>query len=282
MTAESKSPLALTGSGYGITISPSAEAEKRRILVEAAAVIGVRDNAQAGIAQGVIKMLASFRVAVEKSRKLVKEPVIEVGRLIDEKARTFSEDIQAEESRITRLVSDFAAEQERKRREEEARLRREAEEARRKAEDEERARLKAEREAREALERQRIAEEAAAKAKDGEARAKAEAERLRAEGEAAEAIRKQEEAEWSEIEARQRAEEQAVATPVVLAPKGTKPVLDFDVVDLHALYKAHPGLVVLSPSRAAILTELKRQQDAGEEPALPGVNVLTKFKVSTR
>jgi hypothetical protein len=64
--------------------------------------------------------------------------------------------------------------------------------------------------------------------------------------------------------------------------KGVKPVLDYEVTDIHALYKAYPGLCDITPKRRDILTYIKGCQDADEEIALPGIKIIETYKVSTR
>jgi hypothetical protein len=51
-----------------------------------------------------------MRIEVEKSRKLVKEPVNRIGKMIDNAAADFLAEIVAEENRIKKIVGDHAEE----------------------------------------------------------------------------------------------------------------------------------------------------------------------------
>jgi hypothetical protein len=103
-----------------------------------------------------------MRIEVEKSRKLIKEPVNRIGKMIDAAAAEFMIEINAEEGRIKRLVGNHA--------EEVLRIKAEAERA-------ERAAFEAARAAREAAEEGGIAAVLAAK--------KASAEKMEASNEVA-------------------------------------------------------------------------------------------------
>ena len=122
--------LILAGEGYQLTIAPEAEARKRELLTQATGVTIVRDNDESADAQVVSLRLAQMRIAVEKSRKLVKEPVNRIGKLIDSTAANFIGSLEAEEKRITRLVGEHAAEVARLKRIKEEEERRASEEAR--------------------------------------------------------------------------------------------------------------------------------------------------------
>jgi hypothetical protein len=73
-----------------------------------------------------------MRIEVEKSRKLVKEPVNRIGKMIDQAAADFLVEITAEEGRIKQLIGNHAEEVLRIKAEKE-RVEREAFEAARKA-----------------------------------------------------------------------------------------------------------------------------------------------------
>lgn len=148
-TEETTTTLILAGSGYELTIAPEAEARKAELLADAAGIQCVRDNDESFSAQFQSRKLAALRIEVEKCRKLVKEPVNRIGKLIDQTAANFVEAINAEEKRITKLIGEHA--------EEVARLRTQKEEEERKA-------FEAARAAREAAESGGIAAVLAAKA----------------------------------------------------------------------------------------------------------------------
>ena len=103
-------PLILAGDGYQLTISPEAEARKAALIEKASAVTTVASNDDSSGAQRHTRALAAMRIEVEKSRKLVKEPVNRIGKMIDAAAADFLAEITAEENRIKKLVGDHAEE----------------------------------------------------------------------------------------------------------------------------------------------------------------------------
>ena len=103
-------PLILAGDGYQLTISEEAQARKAELLNRSSTVATVTDNDASAIAQRESRALAAMRIEVEKSRKLVKEPVNRIGRMIDQAAAEFLVEIEAEEARIKKLVGAHAEE----------------------------------------------------------------------------------------------------------------------------------------------------------------------------
>lgn len=155
-------PLILAGDGYQLTIADEAIIRKAELLKHSASITAVNDNDDSARAQFHTRHLAAMRIEVEKSRKLVKEPVNRIGKMIDAAAVEFLVEITAEEGRIKQLVGRHA--------EEVLRIKAEKESAERKA-------FEAARAAREAAEEGGIAAVLAAK--------KATAEKLQASSEVA-------------------------------------------------------------------------------------------------
>jgi len=124
--------LILAGDGYQLTISPEAIARKAEILTKSSTVTHVASNDDSSDAQRHTRALAAMRIEVEKSRKLVKEPVNRIGKMIDQAAADFLVEITAEEGRIKQLIGNHAEEVLREKAEKE-RIEREAFEAARKA-----------------------------------------------------------------------------------------------------------------------------------------------------
>jgi hypothetical protein len=141
-------PLILAGDGYQLTISDEAIQRKAEILSASSTIQIVGDNDDSARAQRHTRQLAAMRIEVEKSRKLVKEPVNRIGKMIDTAAAEFLVEINAEEGRIKHLIGNHA--------EEVMRIKAEAERA-------ERAAFEAARAAREAAEEGGIAAVIAAK-----------------------------------------------------------------------------------------------------------------------
>lgn len=247
---EETTSLILAGDGYQLTISPEAQVRKADLLVTAATVASVASNNESADAQRVSRALGQMRIEVEKSRKLVKEPVNRIGKLIDQTAKDFLAEVDAEEIRIKRLVGDHAAEVARIKAEKEAAERKAFEEARR---------------AREAAEA--AAEAAANTNKMSDVIAAKQAERERAEA----------------LAARMDASAEVAAAKVA---DGVRFAWDFEVEDVEMLYATNRGLVDITPRRADILTEIKRAEAAGLEPtkffSLQGLRVFKKTVVSSR
>jgi len=131
-TEQTDTTLILAGDGYQLTISPEAIARKAEILTKSSTVTHVASNDDSSAAQRHTRALAAMRNEVEKSRKLVKEPVNRIGKMIDAAAADFLVEITAEEGRIKQLIGNHAEEVMRIKAEKE-RIEREAFEAARKA-----------------------------------------------------------------------------------------------------------------------------------------------------
>jgi hypothetical protein len=103
-------PLILAGDGYQLTIAPDALARRAELMIAAGIVQQVTSNDESGDAAFHMRNLAQLRIEVEKSRKLVKEPVNRIGKMIDAAAKDFLADVESEENRIKRLIGDHATE----------------------------------------------------------------------------------------------------------------------------------------------------------------------------
>lgn len=263
METQTQTPaiLTLSGDGYGLTVRREAIELKNALLERAATVEAITDDDSLGNARLVVKDLAAFRNTLEKSRKAVKEPVLELGRKIDEAAANFGAEVAAEEKRITALGQAYAAEQERIRREAAEKARREAEAAARAAAEEA---------------RRLAAEQAAAQAATRAAEQREQDAVRRAQEEMALRIAAEREAARLKAEAAAAAEATRFSAPAVA---GVKADLDFEVTDIHALYLARPDLVEMTPRRAKILAHLKANRTMNDPHDLPGVKVIEKLKL---
>ena len=101
-------PLILAGDGYQLTISDEAIARKASILAKSESVTSVTSNDDSASAQRHTRALAAMRIEVEKSRKLVKEPVNRIGKMIDAAAAEFMVEITAEAERAERAAFEAA------------------------------------------------------------------------------------------------------------------------------------------------------------------------------
>ena len=286
--------LAILGDGYQIEITPEAEKQKATIIQAARAVVAVTDADTCDIAQSRLRSLASVRTAVESSRKIVKAPVIDLGKRIDGIAADFVADVVAEEARLSGLVTEYAREQQRLKREAElaaeqerqrvererheaemaaqreaARIERERQAAEKAAHEAEIARLKAE--AAQSEEGQRAARVAQEKAlaAQREAEVRAESARRQAEADAA-AAREREEA----------ARIAAAAVMVAAAPAGVREEIDYEVEDILAFVAKFPQLCRIEPKRADVLAALKKSFERnGKLPEVAGLRVFRNLKI---
>ena len=103
-------PLILAGDGYQLTIADEAIIRKAELLKHSSEITAVNSNDDSARAQFHTRHLAAMRIEVEKSRKLVKEPVNRIGKMIDAAAADFLIEITAEEGRIKQLVGKHAEE----------------------------------------------------------------------------------------------------------------------------------------------------------------------------
>lgn len=290
----STNALAILGDGYTIAITPEAEQARDAVLKSARAVLAVTDQDSCDIAQARIKGLAAVRIGVDKSRELVKKPVLELGRKIDGIAKDFAAEVVAEEARLTGLVNEYAREQQRIAREAAAAAERERQRIEREEHEKRMAALRAEQEAeRQRMEAERKKHEAemerlrASRAADEQAEAEArrkEEEAARAQREAAqraEAARLEAERAAEEARRQEEAARSAVAAPVM--PAGTKEEIDFEVEDALAFAVKFPQLVTITPKRADILAALKKSYARnGKLPEVPGLRVFQNLRVKTR
>jgi hypothetical protein len=275
------SPLSSTE----IVASHDAIAERDELLALARNGTSVKSHDSAGRATEVLRKLTKFKRLVESSRKSAKAPVLELGKMIDDVGKGLTEDITAEEKRINSLVSNFnAAEAERERqarikaREEEQRILREQESKERGAmEAARRAQEEADRKARELEEK---ASRARSETRKAELAAKAAEVKAKAEADAAEAARRVDADTDAAIE--KVAEVRLVADSAArqkAAGTALRQEIKFEVEDVYALFEALPGMVVLSPNKAAIKAHLKTLP-AGA--SLPGVKHWKEAKTTIR
>jgi hypothetical protein len=247
---EETTALILRGQGYDLTIAPEAEERKAALLSSAAEVLAVTSNDESASAQFVSRKLAAMRIEVEKCRKLVKEPVNRIGKLIDKTAADFIASIEADEKRINRLVGQHAAEVARLKAEKEADERRAFEEARA---------------AREAAEAATAAAESTGKISDVIAAKQAEQQRLAA------------------LAARMEASAEVAETKVA---QGVRFAWDFEIEDLDTVYRVAPDFVTLEIKRAAVIAWLKELESADDNvtgmAASIGIRAFKKPVVSSR
>jgi DNA repair exonuclease SbcCD ATPase subunit len=224
---------------------PEAPVIRDQLLERSKAIERVAGGVSNDIAVQMKGELQDLLKTVESLRKKYKDPFLTVGRRIDAAAATYVESVTKEVNRISRMLSDFAAEQDRI-----------AREAQRKQE-EELARLRAER---------KEAEFAATIALNQQEREAAQEAILKADTKAVEVF------------------SAPVVAPIKSAAQRTTPRWDTKVNDPAALYKVFPDLVRLEPKMREINAEVKKMADAQPdmEPKLPGCVITKEFVVSAK
>lgn len=240
---------ALSVSGLGnLDITVSADAEKQKAaaieLAQTIKTVSTAEEQQNAIAAA--SLCKALINGMEKTRKEVKQPILDAGRMVDDIAKIYSGTLIREQQRIEKLASDYQ-EQENKRleaiRQEQERKNREAEA---KAEAERRAYL-----------------DMIAKSNDA----------------TRDAIQKaaDEAAERNAEEARAR--QQALVAVAPAKAEGARVVTgwEFEVTDIHALYKAMPHLVSLEPRKALIKAALELCNGQ-----IPGIRAWTATKVQSK
>jgi hypothetical protein len=243
-----------------ITTTEQAREQRDALLARSAKGTVVNSAETAESAGWLLRDIKAFTKLVEDTRKIVKQPFLERSRQIDTLATELTARLDAEASRISRLLGGYQAEENRK-----------AEEARRLAwEEEQRIKREAARKEREAQEAEE-ARQAELLRKQQVARTAENAAKYAAEAEAR-ALKARQEEERRALEAEQAIIATRVAASAVAAPKqqgiATRQVRKFEVVDIVALYEAAPYLVTLAPNVAAINNALKTLT---KDQTLPGI-----------
>ena len=90
-----------------VNYTEEAIALKEAALDQAANVFRVTNADEQEKAVAAQTALADLKRAVEKARKECKEPVLLFGRKIDAAAKTFTEELEDETQRVSRLIGDF-------------------------------------------------------------------------------------------------------------------------------------------------------------------------------
>lgn len=225
-----------------VSLAPDANARKQEVLALAAAVVAVTSPNELEIAVARMRDIKRLTSEVESTRKAVKQPVINLGKRIDEIAENFSIELSNEASRINRLVTGFQlAEQERVRKENE--------------------RIEAERRQKE--------EEAAAALKEQERLANLSKPN----------IKKEIVAEQKVIETQAALQTVQTIAPVTTARASglvVKTEVAFEITDAAALYDVRPEFFDLVPKKSVIKVSITKNTK------LPGLKVWEETKTGVR
>lgn len=268
-------PIQIRGaSAVIIEIEANAYTRRQEAVDAAQFCRRVVDAGSQQTAVDALKEVNALLGVVEKGRKEVKAPILDLGRKIDTTAEEFSVPLATEQKRLQGLLSAYEIEQRRIAAEAEAK--RQAE-LRRQQEEERKRQEEADRLARIEREKQEAAIRAAREATDAESRAKAKAEADAAAARAAE-LAAQREKEAAEARLKQAELLRAPApTPTRAVGSSVRTLWTFDVTDIAALYAARPELVELTPKRAAILALIR---DGTRE--IPGLVIRKEVTVNAR
>jgi len=238
---------------WGVSQAPQAIEERDKLVSEARKVTAITDDFDLEIATVAARELKGLLRETEKTRKLVKEPVLDLCRQIDFTAGDFMKPAQDELTRIERFLTTYAtaqyraaAEAEAKRQAEIDRIEADRSQAEQAGQQAERARKQADKAAQQAAEREML----------GERVRKAEQARIEA-AKAAAAVQ----AEAAKASQERLAKEaQAVASGPVVTPyraagMSTRKVPQFEVLDI---WKVPREMVRIEPNREAILDAIRK------------------------
>lgn len=257
--------------------------DKSKALEKAALIGKVTGHDSKVIAVRAQQELKGLIAAIEKTRKQLKEPILDAGRRLDNLCASETLELEKEFGRISNAVREFddaerrrVLEEQRRQQEELERIEREKQAELKRIADEQ-ARVEREaREAREAAERA-AAEATSKKEREAAAKAKAEADRL-----ASEAAAKAAQAQAVAAAVEEKASESAyiAGKPIEITKvSGQRTVSDYEITKINewALLKGRPDLVrKIEFDMRAIKDELKRGVK------LPGVEAKEVYKADVR
>lgn len=240
-----------------VRIVATGQALREEALQKTRKVNIVTDEHSQQQAIGAVAVAKGLMKSVEQSRKEVKAPLLEWGKQIDSVAVDFCSPLHAEVNRLETLIAAFQN-QEAKRVEQEnaERLKRQI------AEQQEALRIQ--------------------KAQDNAARKAVEA---TTEKQRQIAIKLQSELAQQQAELEIESAE-AESNRIVEAPKAegasVRKTYDFTVLDVAALYAAHPDCVKLEPKKSAIRNLIEFKELKGGEIQIPGVKITEDMRVIVR
>lgn len=261
-----------------ITFTPAAVELKESALGLAALINRVStpdENANAVEAQKELKRILGL---CEAARKQCKEPILDFGRAIDQGAKQFSSEIDAEFHRVTKLVADFQALELEKQRAAEAARRLEEQKLQRERElEERRIREAAQAEANRLAAEQAEAERAAKAARNASERAEADSlqHEIDRQKKLAEA-KTHEQLEATQERFNQAAQALPVFEPARVKGQTVSEEWECTVTDIHLLYRHHPNCIAMTP----LMSEIKALVKAGTIPK--GVHARKVVKPTVR
>lgn len=221
------------------TATENARERRDELVLHSAKIRVVKTAEDAQTAADALKDMKGFTREIEDARTSVGAPILKLTKEINGLAKELTTAVEAEATRVSRLLGTYQQEQQRL-----------ANEAAQRAREEEQRILN------EAVDKQRQIEQSGV-------RVESRTEKL-------------EEKVFTQV-AEVRAEALSVAQPVISGIATQKEII-VEVIDLHALYKARPELVKLELNLALAKATIK----ASPNIELPGLKHYQQAKVSVR
>ncbi len=266
----------------GVVRIDDSAVQLRTEAIAAASLVGtVKTPEQQERAVAALKLIKGLKKQVEDGRKSAKEPFLETARLIDFEAKSFVERLNADELRINTAIGNYQQEladevrrQERIRQAELQRIENEERDAKESV-----AKAAREAEATRQAEERRLSELAAKETNEVEKQRLAEEQtRLANERAKAEKLAIAEQARQSALADQQREAVGPAVVAVQASGQTSRETFDYDVTNLWALARAHPGLVEITPRRQEILDLLNKHG----MKELAGLRIFSTIKTTIR
>lgn len=251
--------ITLKGALPTVSFLPASLALKEEVIKQSLTITKIEDRGDYEIAQVRRNSVKALLKRLEDSRKEEKAPVLELGRAIDERAKEFAKELEAEDLRVKKLMEPFAAAEEKKRQDALREAQRKQEEAAAAQRAEEQRAFEAEQAIlRQEAEKARTAEKARLTSRDRLAALEAE--------KAAETARiASEEARQANEEVQRKASEAlALTQPKV---KGVNVQKFYRIMDFGKAFAARPDLFTVTEKRQELLYNIRRGVQ------IPGIEV---------
>ncbi|MDP0498706.1 MAG: hypothetical protein Q7P63_01280 [Verrucomicrobiota bacterium JB022] len=96
-------------SGTELAVAPALHEARGAALKAAAEITTVVDSWDAEVATDAVRQCKNLAKEVEAARKQVKQPILDLGRKIDDTSKEFSKDLNAQVQRLERLLGAYQA-----------------------------------------------------------------------------------------------------------------------------------------------------------------------------
>lgn len=90
-----------------ISVAPEILAQKKTAISSASGITSVADEMDQTAATEIMRDIQTLLKGMENTRETLKRPALEIGRAIDSTAKAFSGELEAEMTRLKKLVGDF-------------------------------------------------------------------------------------------------------------------------------------------------------------------------------